>query len=193
MERIGRLLTAARYLILLGVIVCLALCLLLFILIVGRGVLAVEELVAAIGSEHVSRLLVVQCVELADFILLAVALYIMGIGLFELFIAPVRMPSWLMITSLDDLKSKLVNIVVVALGVSFLGQVVTWDGVTNLLPLGVAIGAVIVSLSVFGTLRFGKNRAVKPSPDEPDDERGSAAASEQAMIERRGETRLRDA
>ena len=193
MERIGRLLTAARYLILLGVIVCLALCLLLFILIVGRGVLAVEELVAAIGSEHVSRLLVVQCVELADFILLAVALYITGIGLFELFIAPVRMPSWLMITSLDDLKSKLVNIVVVALGVSFLGQVVTWDGVTNLLPLGVAIGAVIVSLSVFGTLRFGKNRAVKPSLDEPDDERGSVSASERTTIERRGEARLRDA
>ncbi len=173
MERIGRLLTAARYLILLGVVASLALSLLLFVVIVGRGALIVGEVVAAINSDVIARLLVVECVELADFILLAVALYITGIGLFELFIAPVPMPDWLTITSLDDLKSKLINIVVVALGVSFLGQVVTWNGVTNLASLGVAIGAVIVALSIFGALRFGKSHAT-PAENEPTDEQAAS-------------------
>ncbi len=101
----------------------------------------------------------VESIELADLILLAVALYIIALGLFELFIAPVPMPAWLTITSLDDLKSKLINIVVVALGVSFFGQVVTWDGVTNLLTLGLAIGAVIVALAIFGALRLSNGHA----------------------------------
>lgn len=161
MERLGRILTAARYFIILGVVASLGLSLLLFIVLVGRSALVVTEAPAAITSIKALKLLVVDCIEMADLALLAVALYITGIGLFELFIAPVPMPEWLTIRSLDDLKSKLVNIVVVALSVSFFGQVVTWDGVTNLLSLGVAIGVVVLALSAFGALRFG-NRHETP-------------------------------
>lgn len=157
MQRVGSILTAARYFIILGTIASLALSLTLFVVILGRGVVVIAEAPAAVASVKALKLLVVDCIELADLTLLAVALYIVGLGLFELFIAPVRMPDWLLITSLDDLKSKLINIVVVALGVSFFGQVVTWDGVTNLLPLGVAVGIVILALAAFGALRLGRN------------------------------------
>lgn len=159
MERMGRMLTAARYSIILGVVASLALTLTLFVVIVGRGAVVITEAPAAVTSIKAAKLLVVDCIELADLILLAVALYIVGLGLFELFIAPVPMPDWLTITSLDDLKSKLINIIVVALGVSFFGQVVTWDGVANLLPFGVAIGVVILALAAFGALRLGKSHA----------------------------------
>jgi uncharacterized membrane protein YqhA len=63
------------------------------------------------------------------------------------------MPYWLHITSLDDLKDRLLGTVMVMLGVSFLGDVVTWDGSTNILALGVAIAVVVASfrlLSAFG-------------------------------------------
>lgn len=159
MERIGRVLTLARYGILLGIIASLALALTLLVVVIGRGVVVISEAPAAFTSIKVVKLLVVESIELADLILLAVALYIIALGLFELFIAPVPMPAWLTITSLDDLKSKLINIVVVALGVSFFGQVVTWDGVTNLLTLGLAIGAVIVALAIFGALRLSNGHA----------------------------------
>lgn len=159
MEPMGRTLTLARYGILLGIIASLALALALLVVVVGRGVGVVAEAPAAIASAKVAKLVVVECVDLADIILLAVALYIVALGLFELFIAPAPMPKWLTIDSLDDLKSKLINIVVVALGVTFFGQVATWDGVTNLLPLGVAIGAVIVALGVFGALRLNNDHA----------------------------------
>lgn len=159
MERIGRVLTLARYGILLGIVASLALALTLLVVVVGRGAVVISEAPAAFASIKMVKLLVVECIELADLILLAVALYIIALGLFELFIAPVPMPAWLTITSLDDLKSKLINIVVVALGVSFFGQVVTWDGVTNLLTLGLAIGAVIVALAIFGALRLNSGHA----------------------------------
>ena len=164
MERMGRMLTMARYGIILGVIASLALMLTLFVIIIGRSAVVIAEAPAAVTSAKVAKLLVVDCIELADLILLAVALYIVGLGLFELFIAPVPMPGWLMITSLDDLKSKLINIIVVALGVSFFGQVVTWDGVTNLLPFGVAVGVVILALAAFGALRLGNSHTISAGP-----------------------------
>lgn len=34
-----------------------------------------------------------------------------------------------------------------------------WAGAANLLSLGVAVGAVILALSIFGALRFGKGHA----------------------------------
>lgn len=61
------------------------------------------------------------------------------------------MPAWLIIASLIDLKASLVNVVIV-LGIALLGQLVTWDGMQNLLPFEVAIAVVIVALSLFGAL-----------------------------------------
>lgn len=81
------------------------------------------------------------------------------------------MPAWLVIASLDDLKSKLINIVVVALGVSFFGRVITWDGVTNLLPLGVAIGALTLALAAFGALRLGNTHAPAHQSETPTTQR----------------------
>lgn len=159
MERTGRLLTAGRYSIILGVIASMALTLTLFVVIIGRVVVIIAEAPAAVTSVKAAKLLIVDSIGIADLILLAVALYIVAIGLFELFIAPVPMPAWLTISSLEDLKSRLINLIVVALAVSFFGQVITWDGVTNLLPLGVAVGVVILALAIFGALRLGESRA----------------------------------
>lgn len=165
MARVGRILGWTRYLMLVGVVASVVLAALLFIVMAGRTVAAVEEAAAALTSEKAVKLLTVACIELADLTLIAAALYIIGVGLFELFIAPVPMPSWLTITSLDDLKSALINIVVVALGVTFLGQIVTWDGHTNLLTFGVAIGAVIVALAAFGALRLTPEQSPQTGED----------------------------
>ena len=76
--------------------------------------------------------------------------YITALGLYELFISDnIDVPEWLEIHTIDDLKGKLISVVVVVLGVLFLGQAVTWDGETNLLPFGASIGIVIASLTYF--------------------------------------------
>ncbi len=43
------------------------------------------------------------------------------------------MPHWLVITDLDDLKGKLLGVITVLLAVTFLGDVVTWDGSKGIL------------------------------------------------------------
>lgn len=96
------------------------------------------------GAKH----LAVECIEVIDLFLLATVLYIVALGLYELFIdenLPVL--PWLVITNLDDLKAKLTGVITVSLAVTFLAYVVEWDGNTNILALGVSIGLVLFALS----------------------------------------------
>ncbi len=96
------------------------------------------------GATH----LTVECIEVVDLFLLATVLYIVALGLYELFIDD-KLPvlPWLVITNLDDLKAKLIGVITVSLAVTFLAYVVEWDGNTNILALGVSVGLVLFSLS----------------------------------------------
>ena len=48
--------------------------------------------------------------------------------------------------SLDDLKVRLLGVVVVLLAVTFLGEEVTWNGSINIVALGIAVGLVLFAL-----------------------------------------------
>jgi uncharacterized membrane protein YqhA len=90
----------------------------------------------------------IEAIELIDLFLLGAVLYITSLGLYELFIDEgLPMPRWLVVTSLDDLKERLIGVIIVLLAVTFLGYVVNWDGTTTILELGVAVGIVIFALA----------------------------------------------
>lgn len=153
----NRILSRTRYVVLLGVVANLVVAVMLFVAIVVRAALLIFDLVLHVGDAKAVKAFSIGGIELADLCLIATAFYIVGIGLYELFIGDVNLPDWLVISSLDDLKSKLISLIVVVLGVSFLAQVATWDGKTNLLPFGLALALMILALSVFGALRLGKH------------------------------------
>jgi uncharacterized membrane protein YqhA len=91
--------------------------------------------------------LAVELIEITDVILLGTVLYIVALGLYQLFIDQnLPLPVWLKVNDLTDLKRDLIGVVVVLLGVSFLGEVVNWEGESDLLPLGAAIALVIAAL-----------------------------------------------
>lgn len=127
------------------------------------------EIVHAVGrllaertvSRRVGAALALSFIEAVDLFLLATVLYIMALGLYELFVVDddrrrVQVPAWLEIHDLDDLKDKLAAVVVVVMGVSFLGEVVTWDGERNLLYFGAGIALVIAALTYFLSHRMRK-------------------------------------
>jgi uncharacterized membrane protein YqhA len=96
------------------------------------------------GAKHLE----IEAIELIDLFLLGSVLYITSLGLYELFIDDsLPMPRWLVVTSLDDLKERLIGVVIVLLAVTFLGYVVNWDGTTPILALGAAVGIVIFALA----------------------------------------------
>jgi uncharacterized membrane protein YqhA len=99
-----------------------------------------------LGGHHVDRL-AVDLIEITDIILLGTVLYIVALGLYQLFIDHnLPLPRWLKVNDLTDLKRDLIGVVVVLLGVSFLGEVVNWEGENTILPLGAAIAFVIAAL-----------------------------------------------
>ncbi|MCL6543441.1 MAG: YqhA family protein [Roseiflexus sp.] len=101
-------------------------------------------------TSKVAKTLLLSFIEITDIFLLATVLYIVALGLYELFIDhQVPVPGWLEIRTLDDLKDKLIGVVIVVIGVGFLGQFTTWNGETNLLISGGGAALVIAALTFF--------------------------------------------
>ncbi|MEL7460999.1 MAG: YqhA family protein [Pseudomonadota bacterium] len=123
-------------------------------LLVYGGLETVQLLSNTIAEGEVSRkgakALAIEFIEIIDLFLLGTVFYIIALGLYELFIEPnIGLPDWLEIRTLDDLKNKLVKVVIVVLGVLFLGHVVAWDGATDVVYLGGGIALVVAALTWF--------------------------------------------
>jgi uncharacterized membrane protein YqhA len=113
-----------------------------------------------------SKHMAVDYLQLVDIFLLGTALYIIALGLYELFIDDsLPMPKWLIIATFEDLKEKLIGVIIVLLGVSFLGSAVTWSGDSDILELGVATAAIILALAIALYLST-RSHAHPPATDE---------------------------
>ena len=98
------------------------------------------------GLEH----LMVEFIIVTDAMLLGSVLIIVGLGLFQLFVdSRIDLPAWLRVSTLEELKAKLLGVVAVLISVSFVGFVVEYDGEADVLEFGLAIAAVIVAVAIF--------------------------------------------
>jgi len=97
-----------------------------------------------------TKSIAISFIHILDLFLIAPVFYIIAVGLYSLFIdADINVPKWLKVSDLDDLKNKLLKVIVLVLSVEFLGEVSIRAQEAPLLQLGVAIGAVIFALSWF--------------------------------------------
>jgi uncharacterized membrane protein YqhA len=131
-----------------------------FALIVYELVVIVTALAGVLNQPVINaksaKLFSVGLIEGVDIFLIAIAIYIIGVGLYALFIDEnVDRPKWLKLRDLEDLKANLVSVVIAVLAVLFLREAIAWDGSQSLLILGASIAAVIASLSLF-LLKAGK-------------------------------------
>lgn len=120
------------------------------LLLYGVGVVfvTIKDLLSDLHfNEKGAKNLSLTFIQLVDTFLLGTVIYIVAIGLFELFVDDdLPTPKWLHITTLDDLKEKMVGVVIVLLGVTFLSQATNWSGDKSIIYFGVAIALVITSL-----------------------------------------------
>jgi uncharacterized membrane protein YqhA len=98
---------------------------------------------------------------LTDLFLVGATLMIAGFGLYELFITRIdapdpgkRLPGWLRMHDLNDLKARVISMIILVAAVTFTDVVVESKGGLNTLYLGAAVALVIAALTAF--LRFGK-------------------------------------
>lgn len=93
--------------------------------------------------------LTVEFLEVVSVMLKAVVFYIIGVGLYSLFIAPLNLTVALGVETLNDLESKVISVVIVILGVTFLEHFIRWEQPVEMLQYGGALALVVAALVLF--------------------------------------------
>jgi uncharacterized membrane protein YqhA len=107
---------------------------------------------------------IVDVLTAVDAILLGTVLLVIGYGLYELFIdTEIKVPAWLQVRDLDDLKSKLIGVVVAIVAVVFVGVFVDSNRADEVLSYGLGAGALVAGLAVFA---LATRKSEKPKPTE---------------------------
>jgi len=96
----------------------------------------------------------IEFIEIIDSFLIATAILIFTVSLYELFIGEINVPEWMLAHNLYELKAKLSSMVVLVMGVKFLQKILEVKNATDLLQTGLAIAVVSAVLIAFGY--FGK-------------------------------------
>ena len=159
-----QILNASRYLVVAAVLGSLVAAMALFAYgVVETFVVVIDTVAKAEVSSKGAKALALAFIEIFDLFLLGTVFLMIALGLYELFVDEnLTLPSWLSFNSFDDLKNKLVGVVVVVLAVLFLGAVVGWDGSRDLLGFGVGVALVIAALTYFlSTAKSDKGKTDK--------------------------------
>lgn len=149
MEVLRKILSGSRFLIIISVLGSL----IGSIIVLGYAAVTVIGVLISIifyhqfSTEEV-KIVAASSVELIDLFLLSTILYIVSLGLYKLFIdGALPLPSWLVITDLNDLKERILGVIIVLLAISFLGYVVEWHfGDYSIAALGFAVGVVLFAI-----------------------------------------------
>ena len=121
------------------------------LLLMAQGSLAmVMAVIDTISNGYGLKETIVEVLTAVDAILLGTVLLVIGYGLYELFIdADLEVPQWLRVYDLDDLKSKLIGVVVAIIAVVFVGVFVDSNRASDVNSYGVGAGALVVGLAIF--------------------------------------------
>ncbi len=147
-----RFLAGLRWLILVPVVV-------LVVAAVGAFAYGAEVLVNSVGEvvRHPNPVgnKIGLFLLIVDLLLIGATLLIAAIGLYELFISRVdspgasQLPEWLQMYDLNDLKVRVIAMIVLVAAVSFVEAVVDAESGLQVLELGGGIAAVILALTLF--------------------------------------------
>jgi len=121
------------------------------LLLMFQGSVAMVQTIIDVVTEGTKlKLTIVEILTAVDAILLWTVLLVIGYGLYELFIdEDLDVPPWLQVQDLDDLKSKLIGVVVAIISVIFVGVFVDTDRAADVISYGVGAGALVTGLAVF--------------------------------------------
>ena len=129
------------------------------LLMVQGSIEIVQVAIKAVTDPTNIKITIVEVLTAVDAILLGTVLLVIGYGLYELFIdSEIEVPLWLRVEDLDDLKSKLIGVVVAIVAVVFVGVFVDSERAGDVISYGVGAGALVLGLAIFAyaTRKTGK-------------------------------------
>jgi uncharacterized membrane protein YqhA len=107
---------------------------------------------------------IVALLTAIDAILLGTVLLVIGYGLYELFVETrLEVPTWLQVADLDDLKSKLIGVVVAIIAVVFVGVFVDTNRAADVVAYGVGAGTLVAGLALFALATRKESKSKSPT------------------------------
>jgi len=145
------ILERSKYLALIGVIALLLAAVAAFVWGTFKTVDTISLVVSSMGRD---KAITVEFIKIVDSFLIATALLIFTVSLYELFIDKLDLPDWMLAHDLYDLKAKLSSMVVLVMAVKFLEKLLEVKDASSLLQTGIATASMSAVLIAFGY--FGK-------------------------------------
>lgn len=147
---LSRAIGRSRYIVLLSVLAVLLVSVSLFL---QGTVLAVESVWASwadllAGHAGHSRV-TLAFLEIVSIMLEAVVFYLIGVGLYSLFITPMNVTVALGVETLNDLEERVVSVIIAILAINFLEHFIEWDHPLATLEFGAAMALVVAALVAF--------------------------------------------
>lgn len=145
------ILERSRYLVAIASVASLLLAIVAFVWSIASGVELVHDLVADDGWKGTGS--IAELLGVLDLLLIGTTLVLLAVGLWELFVADIAAPDWLVITTLDDLKRKVADLIVLVVAVKFFEKALLAKEAQDVLYY--ALGVVLIggTLVAFATLR----------------------------------------
>ena len=155
-----------RFVVLIGVVAVLLIAAALFVYGAGLALWTIWLVVQGIlAGQQSSADITVEFLEIVSAMLKAVVFYLVGVGLYSLFIAPLNLPVALGVETLNDLESKIVSVIVVIMAITFLERFIQWQQATEILQFGIAFSLVTAALVLYQWhAHRSKEELVKQSP-----------------------------
>lgn len=135
------------------------------LLLMAQGSISIMMVIVdAVLNEAYLKDTIVDVLTAVDAILLGTVLLVIGYGLYELFVdTRLEVPAWLQVRDLDDLKSKLIGVVVAIIAVVFVGVFVDANRASDVVSYGLGAGALVSGLALFAYATRKDGAVKKPT------------------------------
>jgi uncharacterized membrane protein YqhA len=163
----ARALGRSRFVVLLAVVGVLIVALSLFLqgaLLAVTGVWETWQAIISAGGKP--KNLSITVLQLVHVMLEAVVFYLIGVGFYSLFIAPLNLAVSLGVETLSDLEEKVISTVIAIMAVTFLEHFIAWKEPLQTLQFGAAMAVVTASLVWFQrATHLSRQEQKKTSPN----------------------------
>ena len=140
------LIEKSRYIAYIGVLVLFVCSLTAYILGVYK---TIKTIISIATNEVQGDFALIVLFDCLDTILVATAFLVISVSLYELFIGELKVPDWMLVRNLDELKSKFTFVIIPVMSVKFLQKILQGESAIDTFYYGAAIALVTAALAAF--------------------------------------------
>jgi len=136
----------SRYVAYIGALVLLACSLTAYVLGVYKTVKTIVSIALGEAKDDLALAALFDCL---DTILVATALLVISVSIYELFIGELKVPDWMLVRNLNELKANFSFVIIPLMAVKFLQKILQAENALDTLYYGIGVALVTLSLAAF--------------------------------------------